>query len=74
MTPDPDRIIAGLSEGERTRIRLGRGDWRDSDWQDHCGDYDCEQCTDYIDPIGCGKLDAIGLAVRQRLQEMNDAS
>jgi hypothetical protein len=44
----PEQIAAGLSEGERDRLLYGRLDWRDSNWQDHCGDLNCDHCTGYI--------------------------
>lgn len=37
--PRPD-----FSDMELLRFKDGRHDWRDSDWQDHCGLPGCEQC------------------------------
>ena len=37
--PRPD-----FSESELIRFTDGRHDWRDSDWQDHCGLPGCELC------------------------------
>lgn len=50
--PDPDnvrRVADGLTEGEARRLIDGRTDWRDEDWQDHCGDPQCEDCTGWSD-------------------------
>ena len=41
--------LARLSSGERDRLLAGRRDWRDDDWQDHCGDPFCESCTGWAD-------------------------
>ena len=32
-----------LTTGERVRLLAGRHDWREEDWQDHCGE-DCDTC------------------------------
>lgn len=75
MTPidqeEVARIAAGLTDGERTRLLLGRSDWREEDWEDHCGDYDCEQCNGYVDgsqPPLNERNDPEGSAVRAHLQ------
>lgn len=36
--------VADRTEGELARLRDGRHDWREGDWQDHCGIPGCEQC------------------------------
>lgn len=36
--------LATMSEDERRRWDEGRDDWRDSEWEDHCGRSDCEFC------------------------------
>lgn len=37
--------LESMSEDERRRWDDGRSDWRDSDWQDCCGQIDCPQCN-----------------------------
>ena len=48
MNDDLVEKVAALTGGERARLMYGRLDWRDSDWQDHCGDPNCDHCTGYI--------------------------
>lgn len=33
-----------MSEDERRRFDEGRHDWRDEDWEDHCGRIGCAVC------------------------------
>lgn len=44
-----EEIAAGLTDGERRRLIMGRTDWREDQWQDHCGDPNCEHCTGFVD-------------------------
>lgn len=46
--PDLEERAAGLTENEKLRLIYGRVDWRESEWQDHCGDLGCEHCHGYI--------------------------
>jgi hypothetical protein len=41
-----------LSADERERLMAGRSDWRDADWQDHCGNLDCVHGCDGDIPDG----------------------
>ncbi len=41
-----------LTIGERERLRAGRTDWRQREWQDHCGIEGCEQCDGAFIPAG----------------------
>lgn len=43
------------SEDELNRLKAGRRDWRAQDWQDHCGDPNCEDCDGLI-PEGSPRL------------------
>jgi hypothetical protein len=63
MTPDLDRIIAGLSEYER-RAMSGR--------IVHISKRDGLVAKGLIANQGCPDWTQTGLAVRKRLQEMND--
>lgn len=36
--------LSHMDDDERRRFESGRRDWHNDDWQDHCGDLDCEQC------------------------------
>ena len=70
---DIDGIIAGMSEAEKSRLIHGRHDWRDDDWQDHCGDPNCEHCDgatwdQHISPNWLSDTDK---AVRARLEASN---
>lgn len=62
-----EAVVSGLSEGERQRLLDGRTDWRDEDWQDHCGDVDCEYCHGYIPDGRPNLLSPADLAVRAHL-------
>lgn len=69
---DPQAIAARLSEGERLRLLMGRTDWRDADWQDHCGDPNCDHCTGWTDQhVAPNLLSAEDQAVRSILGESN---
>ena len=46
---DIEWLASQLSEGERARLVDGRSDWRDADWQDHCGIVSCESCSGWMD-------------------------
>lgn len=48
--PDAAEIARGLSESERRRLIYGRRDWREADWQDHCGEVDCSMCDGALIP------------------------
>ena len=64
-----EEIAAGLSENERLRLIMGRTDWRDADWQDHCGDPCCDHCTGWIDQhVAPNLLSAEDKAVRAILE------
>lgn len=67
--PDPsiERIAGQLSEGERMRLLAGRLDWRDEDWQDHCGDVGCPFCDGEIPWPEPGRLPPAEAAVREYL-------
>lgn len=68
-----EQIAAGLSKGERDRLWEGRTDWRDSDWQDHCGDPNCDHCTGFTDThINPNALSEQDKAVRAILKEQDD--
>lgn len=45
------RELDQVTDAERRRRNAGRTDWRDSEWQDHCGDRACEDCHG-IGPLG----------------------
>ena len=47
---DAAQIAAGLTEGEKRRLIDGRRDWREHEWQDHCGDWDCDRCEGALIP------------------------
>ncbi len=65
----PGEIARGLTEGEQTRLLMGRTDWREGDWQDHCGIVDCEYCKGYIDVnIAPNLLSEADKAVRAELE------
>ncbi len=60
----------GLSENEKRRLLDGRLDWREDDWQDHCGDLECVMCDGALIPDGWPlKLSPEDQAVRAALQE-----
>jgi hypothetical protein len=40
-----------VTEAEQRRYEQGRADWRECDWQDHCGDYDCQNCDGALIPF-----------------------
>lgn len=44
-----NEIAENLTEGEKSRLLMGRTDWREDDWQDHCGDPNCDHCTGWVD-------------------------
>lgn len=67
MTPDIDRIIAGLSEEQLAAAKECRV--RDC-YVNHPIGTKCPNCADW--PFKKGGATAFCLAVRQRLQEMND--
>ena len=70
-----EQIAAGLSDGARERLRMGRTDWRDSDWEDHCGDLNCDDCTGFTDThINPNALSEQDKAVRAILKEQDDAN
>jgi len=65
-------IVAGLSEGERNRLLMGRTDWRDEDWEDHCGDPNCDHCTGWVDQhVAPNYLSDEDKAVRAILEQTN---
>ena len=37
-------VREAMSKSERLRYDAGRPDWRDDQWEDHCGDPACETC------------------------------
>jgi hypothetical protein len=43
-----DGLTESMSGAERERFLAGRDDWRDGDWQDHCGDPGCGYCCGEI--------------------------
>lgn len=65
--------IAALSDGERQRLLDGRADWREDDWQDHCGDLDCSFCDGEIPSAGPNDLKPADQALRAALKESPDA-
>lgn len=44
-----ERVAKGLTDGEKSRLLMGRTDWREDDWEDHCGDFECEHCSGWVD-------------------------
>lgn len=46
-----------MTPNEARRWLAGRDDWGEREWQDHCGDPDCEQCQGDI-PAGNERLAA----------------
>ena len=52
LSPEaPARVGAepdGMTEDERRRWLAGRSDWREDEWQDHCGRHGCEECRGEI--------------------------
>lgn len=70
---DAATIARGLTEGEQARLLMGRTDWRESDWQDHCGIVWCEYCSGYIDThIAPNLLSEADKAVRAELERIAD--
>lgn len=66
---DVAKIARGLSEDEIARLLTGRPDWRDADWQDHCGNSECERCTGLIDTqIAPNALSDADKALREYLE------
>lgn len=69
---DPKQIAAQLSEGERLRLLMGRTDWRDADWQDHCGDPNCDHCAGWTDlHVAPNLLSDADKAVRALLEKQD---
>jgi len=64
---DIAKIPEGLSDRARDRLIYGRLDWRDSDWQDHCGDLDCDDCSGYIPDAEPHRLSEKDKAVRNHI-------
>ena len=64
MTHDLEHIADGLTDGERSRLSYGRLDWRDDEWQDHCGDPSCEICPGLIPDPAPHRLSDADQAVR----------
>lgn len=49
LSPEaPAREPDGMTEDERRRWLAGRSDWREDEWQDHCGRQGCEECRGEI--------------------------
>lgn len=70
---DPAEIARSMSDGERHRLLMGRTDWRDADWQDHCGDPNCDHCTGWVDlHVAPNSLSTEDRAVRAILQEQSN--
>lgn len=70
MDNDPHAIAAWLSDDERDRLLHGRPDWRETDWQDHCGVPNCEYCEGALVPEpDPNRLSDEDKAVRAILQE-----
>lgn len=68
-----EEIAAGMSEGERRRLLMGRTDWRDAEWQDHCGDLDCDECKGFVDDhVAPNLLSDEDKAVRAILESNHD--
>lgn len=64
-----EEIAVGLTDGERRRLLMGRTDWRDADWQDHCGDPNCGHCTGFVDDhVAPNRLSEGDKAVRSILE------
>lgn len=68
-SPDLEAIVSELTEGERERLLFGRLDWRAGDWQDHCGDPNCEDCSGLIPDPEPRRLSAQDQQVRAYLQK-----
>lgn len=41
-----------MTRKENDRYLAGRYDWREKDWQDHCGEPECKQCEGAFIPEG----------------------
>lgn len=74
MTDEARRVAMGLGENEKRRLLEGRTDWREDEWQDHCGDWDCEHCKGSIIFDGTpNRLSDADKSLRTILQETENA-